>query len=270
MIRSGARFYGPQYLRERDRSIPQMFGIGTKATTGRSPRLQLEFLAKDSDRVILSEENFLGKLFDERGVVGMPLYSAAGDRISALSERLPHTRIRIFLALRRPDSFLNSIYSQVLFGGLTLRPESFRARNDIGVVDWPGLVRRIAEVDGVSEVCLWCHEDYPEVLPKIIDRLVGPGIGAHFKADEAIVHQGLSADAVQHVLKLAAEGKKGQLAQQARRKFPVTESSPKLLVYDEADTASAEILYYRQLQELGAMEKVHFVQGPFLEPILAT
>jgi len=96
LIDAGVRFYGPQYLRERDRSIPQMFGVGTAATTGRSAPLQLEFLAKDADRVILSEENFLGKLFDERGVVGEQLYPLADMRINGLSQRLPHTKLRVF------------------------------------------------------------------------------------------------------------------------------------------------------------------------------
>ncbi|WP_368345475.1 hypothetical protein [Pelagovum sp. HNIBRBA483] len=270
LIAAGVRFYGPQYLRERDRSIPQMFGVGTAATTGRSAPLQLEFLAKDSDRVILSEENFLGKLFDERGVVGEPLYPLADMRINGLSQRLPHSKLRVFLAVRRPDTFLNSIYSQVLFGGLMLPPERFRERNDVSAVSWLGLVQRIARIPAISEVFLWCYEDYPKNFTQIIERLVGPGLGAYVAPQEEPVHPGLSAEAAAYVLRQYAEGKKGALAQQARKKFPVSATSPKLTIYDEADQAQAEMMYYRQLQEIARIEKVQILGGEFADSLGVT
>ncbi len=151
-----------------------------------------------------------------------------------------------------------------------LPPERFRERNDVSAVSWLGLVQRIARIPAVSEIFLWCYEDYPKNFTQIIDRLVGPGLGAYVAPQEEPVHPGLSAEAAAYVLRQYAEGKKGGLAQRARKKSPVSATSPKLTIYDESDQAQAEMMYYRQLQEIARIEKVQILGGEFADSLGVT
>lgn len=262
IIAAGVRAYEPEYLRHRGRSIPAMFGLqpwAKNAEPRRKPADQLEFLAKGGFRVFLSEENFLGPLHSGDGKLTLPLYGDAGERIASLAATLPNARIKLFLSIRRPDTFLASSYSQTLFSGEFLSPQEFIEAHPISVVDWVPVVRGLAEAEGIEQVVVWRYEDYTELFPFLMRRMLRWKLGNTLKPFARPLHQGLSGRAMRHLMNWKAEGKGGPLATDARRKFPVSEQTPKFELFDDAIKAEAAALYDAQIAAIRGIEKVDFI-----------
>lgn len=252
LIAGGVRFYGPDYLRFRERTLEKMFGIHERARelNRRTPEEQLQFLAKGGHHVVFSEENFIGPLHDGKGNVSLPLYAEAGHRLSAFRERLPNVPLRLFFAIRRPHAFLQSAYSQALLSGVYLSPDSFRRRNPIEEVDWVELLDRINETPDHEGLYVWQYEAYQLLLRPLTRPMMGWGFARKIKVTNDRVHQGLSAAALDQLLEWNAAGRKGDIAAQARKKYPVSEAYPKFRLFSKEVSAAAGAWYETQIEEI--------------------
>jgi len=262
LVDGGVRFYGPDYLRYRDRTLEKMFGVFERARTlnKRNPEEQLKFLAKGARRILFSEENFMGPLHDGKGNVSLPLYPEASSRLEALRERIPDVPLRLFLSMRRPDQFLQSAYSQSLLSGVMMSPEKFRRRNPLEEVDWVDLVDRVGATKGHDGLYLWQYEAYESLVRPLTRPMIGWGFARKIKVKSEPLHQGLSAAAVEQILEWNDIGRKGDISAEARKKYPASDAYPKFQLYPPEVSHAAAIWYDAQLEEIRERNDVTLVE----------
>jgi hypothetical protein len=261
-IDAGVRCYGPQYLRHGGRAIQNLFGLKPwcgNAKPRRTPESQLEFLSKGSKRVFLSDENFLGPLHQGDGNLVLPVYADAPERVAALAAALPDARIKLYLAIRSPDTFIESSYSQTLFSGHFLAPEEFKAKHPLDSVDWVPLVRGLANAPGIESLMVWRYEDYGQIFNYLMRRMLRWKLGTVIEPFHSPLHPGLSVAAVQQIIDWRVQGRGGPLASMARRDLPVNADNPRFALFQEDEKAAARRSYDAQIQEICGIEKCEFV-----------
>ena len=236
MLENNVRLYGPRYLRMRGRSLAAMFNTSWSENPAphRRPMLQLRFLGKKQTHLIFTEENFVGQSADYKGRTAMPIYPFAAERVQELVTKWSPIETDLFLAVRDPTSFLASLYSQAMLGGVHIRPRQFRRRNDWREVDWLDYVTRLRAVKGLGQIYVWRQEDYHECQSQIVQKLARWKTDLGIETLETRVHQGLSVTAVQKTLEGASEGHEGRLAHDARREYPVGENHSLFNLYSES------------------------------------
>lgn len=132
----------------------------------------LQKLRSGPDRVIVSEEQILGRL--GQLVYGQP-YNKQGY-IGALLGRLSQQAdVHLFLSLRSYESFLPSAYAQVIryhpapAGGFDTVRKTFDAQG----MSWLALVKNLRRAVPKASLTLWRYEDYQPNADQILDTLCG-------------------------------------------------------------------------------------------------
>lgn len=198
----GVRYLGPERFRLPGQSLQALFGLELgkpRAAPKRDAVAQLAALAKGADRLVISEENFIGPLNFPKGG-GMRLrYKTAADRIAALTAALGQ-EVSLFLAIRQPTTFLNSAYCQALLGGQAIPVVPYLKRNPLSSVDWLALARGLAETHGVKDITVWRYEDYRALFPHIVTALIGNEAAPAVTPHDRQINKGLSMQAVAEVL----------------------------------------------------------------------
>ena len=259
---AGVKCYGPQYLRADSRPIQNLFGL--KPWCGdfkpkRTPEKQLQFLAQGCQRVFISDENFLGSLHHGDGHLVLPLYPDASDRLIALAKALPGVRIRLFLAIRCPDTFIESAYSQTLLSGHFLSPADFKAKHQVHCVDWVPLVRGLANLPGIESLMVWQYEDYPKIFSYLVRRMLRWKLGTVIKPLKGNLHAGLSEEAVQRIFEWRDLGYEGPLANLAREDFPINETRSRFTIFDSEEKKQAKAVYCDQIKQISGIERCELV-----------
>ena len=258
LVAKGVRYYGPDYLRLRGRSIPQVFGLGDRRQQRRSVGDQISFMAKDGNRILLSEENFAGQLIDGRGVITQPLYGTVAGQVQELADKLvaEGAALDLFVALRSPATFVTSCYSQALLGGHFSTPTEFATHNPPAMIDWVGFVRSLAGISNLRQMFVWRYEDYAAVLPKVLSRMLGADAAKEVALATAIANQGLSARALDSVLEAQANGNTWLSPARARKRLPVGPDSPPFGLFGpeelrrDRDRYASQIAQIAQISEL--------------------
>jgi len=244
LVERGIQFYGPTLLRKGGRSLKARLDNG-----------RAETLLRGSDRLVISEENFIGSLYVRDGQIPRVLYRHAEDRLKQFAESLAPDGLDVFLCIRDPASFLSSAYGQVLMGGMVKDAAEFVAENPMSRADWVFLARRIAKTPGLRRLVVWRYEDYGTLF----DRIAAEMLGAHGLVSPVAgkVHQGLSARAVAAMHDWADAGETGQLAILARETYPISETSPAFAAY--TDTTASAALYLEQQAKIARIPNVQFL-----------
>ncbi|MCF7698165.1 hypothetical protein [Loktanella sp. M215] len=262
---AGVRFFGPPALRQPGTRIEARFNLHFNPRKSVADlRPASEVLAEMLDggtRLVLSEENFIGALFDRRYAgpfhsMPVPLYPDAADRLSALAACIaPDRGIDLCIGIRDPASFLNSAYGLVLQAGSGVAMENFKRRNPLAHIDWVDLVRRLRQAPGVASLTVWRHEDYHRLFDPVVAALLGAGVGP-IRPVARVVNPGLSAAAVACALELKAAGADGPIVQQARDRFPVGPDTPAHDGFDAEERALSAEFYAVQVAEIAQMPGV--------------
>ncbi len=254
----GVRCYGPDRFRLPGQTIQARFGFPfTKSarTDRRSPQEELAFLCKGCDRLVLSEENFIGTLNQPQGFAARKRYVTAERRVAALATAIGHD-LDVFLAIRRPTGFMNAAYCQLLLGGQQMSIGAYLKDNPLSSVDWPDLVARLRATTGVGQLMVWRYEDYTMLFPQIVAGLVGK-TAAHLVAPVArLIHPSLSEPAVAAVLQQDADRPLVKAGVAARRRFPVEEGHPPFDAFDADEHAMADAAYAAQVRAIAGMKGV--------------
>lgn len=260
----GIRVVAPHHLRRQGRSLSAMFNLSWTESPKprRTPHEQLAFLARGHKRLVITEENFVGMLFDRNGKVPLPLYPAGPERVAELVAACAPLKPQLFVAVRNPATFMASVYSQVLFGSSHIGPRTFRARNDWRQIDWADYIAKLRAIPNVGDLYVWRQEDYHLSYRLILRRLLRWQVGGKIEALEGRVHPGLSAAAVRQTLQWAQEGKTGNLAGDARALFPINEDNKSFALYARSTLDSAQEIYAAQMAQIEAIEGVTVLHPP--------
>ena len=255
----GASFYGPEQLRGPRQTLIDRFGLdvdGARAQNKSSLTRaeQMDAMLGDARRLILSDENFIGTLQTKAGVMPVPLYPRAPERVAALAHATGLPQIDIFLGVRDPASFLTSAYSQLLMAGDGLAFDHYLTKNPIVNVYWPGLVARLVALPCVGRVVVWRQEDYTTVFPQICAELIGTPMPIRPLA--GVAHRGLSAQAVEAALETFARTGARGAGKTARETFPINQIYPQFAPFDAGTLAASTTEYAAQLSDIAALDGV--------------
>lgn len=121
---------------------------------------------------VLSFENILGSFDLTRNSVPYPHAAAV---IRHIAEAFSDRRVRIFLAIRSLDRFLESSYLQRVTTRRETRSfEQYLKEIDVPALSWLPLVRAVESVVGPEDTILWEYErffsDEPEIWNALLDR----------------------------------------------------------------------------------------------------
>jgi hypothetical protein len=258
----GVRYYGPQYFRQRRHAIHGLFGLRPSANskvTRRSPTDQLAIMRKDGQRLVFSEENFIGPLNDPQGQLMTQRYPEAGARLASLAQALDQD-IDVFICIRRPTAYLNSAYCQMLLSGLIHPFDVYKANNPLNSIDWAGLVGQVRAAKGGGRVVVWRYSDYKALFPIIVAELVGSAQAPLVPWVTRNINTGLSHAAVAQVLAHCADQDTAQLGYTARGALPVEDGHPAFDGYSVAEHAAGDAVFARQIAAIGAMDGVTLLQ----------
>jgi hypothetical protein len=256
---AGVRYRGPEAFRSEDGTIPARFGFRKGVEANIDPREQLEILREGADRLVLSEENFIGVLNSPRGLGVRKRYKVAGERLSAFSTAVGQD-LDVFMAVRRPTAYLNSAYGQMLMGGQVRPLGVYLRRNPISSVDWLDVVSRIRAAKGVGRVVVWRYEDYATLFSRIVAGLVGDDAAPHVQFVDRSINSGLSAAAVAEVLHRAAHDPIDNHGFVARKMLPVQAGYPPFDGYTADEHARSDVTYAAQIAAIAALDGVTFLR----------
>jgi hypothetical protein len=258
----GVRYYGPQYFRQRRHAIHGLFGLRPSANpkvARRSPTDQLAIMRKDGQRLVFSEENFIGPLNDPLGQSMTRRYPDAGARLASLTQALEQD-LDVFVCIRRPTAYLNSAYCQMLFSGLIRPFDVYKANNLLSSVDWSGLIAQVRAAKGVGRFVVWRYDEYTTLFPSIVAELVGPAQAPLVPWVTRSINTGLSQAAVAQVLAQTADQDTAQIGYKARGALPVEDGHPAFDGFCAEEHAAGDALFASQIATIGAMDGVTLLQ----------
>lgn len=258
---AGIQFFGPPQLRNEHPSIASRFDLPFDKGKRLNPEISLTAMFDGGDRLVLSEENFIGSMQTGAGKMPMPLYPKSARRITALAERIALDGIDVFVAIRRPTDFITSAYGQYLLGGHYLPFAKFQALNPLSGVDWVRFVAQLLHARGTRNLIVWRFEDYAAVFPQIMSLMLGE-TGAEIVGSMAkVVHPGLSSNALTEIDARFAKGGFGaDIAATARQAFPISHINPRFDPFDADVHVSSQREYTRQCEAIAGLEGVTFLQ----------
>ena len=252
LLHDGVRYLGPQQLRKDAATLPAQLGLerpGNDNVDAATVATNVKNLTADVQRLVLSEENFIGTLVKEDVKIRRPIYPQAPERVSELAQVLAPKGIDVFLSIRNPAGYLNSAYSQFLRANGPAGAEEFKAANPIGIVNWAKFLKRFADVEGVRSLIVWPYEDYRELFTRIVSLMLGGQAAARVEWDDQTPNAGLSREAVRRVLSQDETSLRDDL-------MKVSEAQPKIDIHTGADHANSGMFYADQLEEIAAMRHV--------------
>ena len=248
LLAAGIAYFGPHQLRHDGERLMGRFSLRHDDQT-RQSRKSLEAMSQGAGRLVISEENYIGTLQNSPGQMAFPLYPEAAERISALARQAAPDGLDVFLGIRQPSSFLTSTYGQMLMGGGTTSLAEYKRNNPVDRVNWPDLVARIRAAEGVRELIVWRHEDYPRLFSRITAAMCGKPV--EVAPFDDIVHRGLSQEAVTAL-------HKGRVtdALAARDAYPAGPTRPAFQAYGRWVQLRTELAYRAQLRQIASMPGV--------------
>jgi hypothetical protein len=245
---AGVCYLGPSRLRGAGPSISALFGLP-------AGKPQITALCQQYQRVVISEENYIGALNPPRRRPVVTRYPDAATRIDTLASAAGQ-KIDIFLGLRRPTAYLNAAYCQQLLGGRITPMAQYRKLHPLASVDWLHLVARLRSTAGVGRLVVWCYEDYATHFDAIIAGLVGPAQASLVAPIKRRIHASLSAPAVAEVLHRQTRDDAPDLAMIARRLLSVDDGYPRFDGFPPQDHAASDAAYAAQIAAIGALKGV--------------
>lgn len=262
---AGQKYFGPVQIRQHRGGVQRFLRLDEPKQV-RDERLAE--LSGPHSKVLLSEENFAGRILANQGKrTGRRPYPRADQRFFALAQGLADHRLHLAFAVRNPATFLVSAYSQVLFAGQFDRWDNFVDHIDFEVFRWFPMIAGIANSGLCESITIWPYERYRVDFDKILVALLGEG---HPPIDADIqreTHVGLSAAAVEACEKWNAEGYKGHLGVIAREDFPVSDAHPRFQPWSPGQLKIAQSAYLDDLTKIAALPNVNFIGAGLLETL---
>lgn len=151
----------------------------------------------DSERLIISEENFLGFCGQWNG--SDEIYPQADKNLKLISEALSEFDTEIFLCIRNLKSFLPSAYCEYLrHTGYVVSFADFIKNYDFSKVNWYNFVMRIATAFPSSHLKVWDFDSNfnPVTSQLIIKKLCGQNSMPYITLREKPVRKGINCNGI--------------------------------------------------------------------------
>lgn len=272
----GVGLIGPREVRAHLRAAMQPTGLAA-AETRALAQAAFAQLCPGARHIVVMEENTLGATFRPflLGPKGL-LYPFAGKRLGEAWSAFAGRELRLGLAIRNPATFLPSCWSEQLLHGEWQSFRDYVQGVPPGVPRWSSLVNRVLAVQ--PELSFWTYEDYPAVLPQIIDWATGlAGFGAACPPHAERPRPGLSAKAAEILhRKMAAEPSRDhkRMARRARWAAPLGPGIAPFRPWTEAERSRLDAAYAEDLRALATLAGVRRLapappQAPLAAPALA-
>lgn len=259
----GVGIYGPSQLRGDGLSLAERFALPhAKSDTVRSddPAGEWRKMSDGCTRVVLSEENFTGVLNRAGAKMQLPFYANAVERIAGLASVIAPDGVDVFLSIRAPATFLNSIYSQVLMSGGRVRPETFKSKNALTSVNWPNYIDQLTRIQALRSLIVWPYEDYEAHFARIVALMVGDLPSKLVRWQPDFAHRGLSSRAVAEILDLDPEKRSPRQSKLLKSRFPASDDFPPFDLFTGEDHARSGVIYADQIKLIEQMPKVSLLR----------
>ena len=262
---AGLCYADPGMLRAAPLDLSQILAAGAGCAGEPAFADALRRLRGDCADLLLSEENILGgthrsRMVSRRGL----LYPFAVRRLRQVLALAGETQTVLYLAIRDPAGFNVSAFSlQVLLGNEIELAPYLRGR-DPAVLDWLGLVRRLAAMAEVTRVVVWRYEDYAAIRPALLRLLLPEGLACAV-SDPPPSNEGLTQPGYDWLLRrvmLDTEADLRQLAARARHRFRRADGHGPLRPLPAEDYARSAENYAAQVAALPGLRKVTLLRPP--------
>jgi len=255
----GCCYIGPDTLRKRH-AYPAPRKAEDRAPA--NPHTLLQALAtarRAGQRVVLSDENILGRPRPPFIAEGSQLYPQAAPRIAHLISSLGLQNVTLALCLRDPLGFLISAHGHQALAGHPVCFDAFVDGIDPLALRWPELISRLLGCAGVSHILLWRYEAYPEIAPVLAEQLLGDARACAWLGADGPRLLGISAQAWQQARALIAEDPARdpkKTVKQQMRKFPKSAQYPPLQPFSSAQVAQSRSQYDSDWKQLALWPRV--------------
>ncbi len=189
LAEQGCAYIGPDLTRRH--YLVRSLGRPARALWRKHAALRddLAGLRRAGQRIVISDENFLGTTRPPELCAGGQLYPNAARNLAALLASLDLRGVRIALALRDPLGLLASAWGHQFLAHKPVAYAEFAAGVAPLGLRWPELVARLRDVPGVAGVVLWRYEDALALDARLAQALCGFEVpmleGAHLAGPSA-------------------------------------------------------------------------------------
>ena len=204
---------------------------------------------RDCATLILSDENILGPPVPGRSGL---YYPRRRFRVWRLLRKLPLANVRIFFAIRAYDSFVSSMYSEMIRHHPFVPPDLYLKRVDIDAFEWRRVIASFVGLVGAEQVTVWRYEDLASVQIRLFDLLTA-GHGECVRPPAQAVRPSLSTEAVARLVALQSRLTPVEIRAQVEevaRQFPKGPGNPTFSAYDPERAADLRERYAREASQL--------------------
>lgn len=258
----GVACFGPDRLRK-DLKLPNLCVDNPAGARLIAPLVSaLQQAHARGQRLVLSEENILGTTRRDLIARDHRLYPDADGQIARFLHLVGARDVTLYMALRSPLPFISSAFGQQIKGGRLYNFENYIAGFDPVALRWSELVARLAACPAVGRLVVWRYEDYGQILPEIMSRLLGGDAMDGMDLSLPPRQVGSSARAIAHararLKKDPALSAKAVLAE-AEAQFPKSDKFPGPQHFTPGQLAAGAQCYHDDLIAAQSQDKVVFV-----------
>jgi len=219
----------------------------------------LEALRSGPARIILSEENLLGK---PEHLLTPELYPEAEQRLARLNRLGAKARLSVFVSTRSFDQLLPSAYAQILRGGArTGGFDAIRKRALTSPPSWADLVSRVSRALPNAHLQVWTFEDYCQSPPDIMSHFCGIDLPRSETLPVPAGTRSPSAHAIAEIESIQRQISKNRRKAAVKAIIADDRSTEKFRPFDPDEAAFLRDAYDK---DLAALEKD--MPGAFLRP----
>ncbi|MDT0683803.1 hypothetical protein RM543_14015 [Roseicyclus sp. F158] len=211
------------------------------------------------ETLVVMDENILGAteprmLWSDDG----RFYPWGPGRTARTAELFPRSEISVGLALRDLGTFLPSAYGEAIRNGALRTWEGWLGGIDPTGLRWSPTAKALSDAVAPAPLTVWRFEDYPQIAPVVLDRLLGENAAARIPLPPEPQRVGLSADAIgavrRHLEAGGDPGDRGAL-ERAMRQHPRGPDAPGFRPFNSATLEWLTEAYRQDVDAIAALPR---------------
>ena len=152
VVKSGCSYLGPEKIRDQFGTLWRALG---RSDTPDEQERKLAALAAGQPRLVISEENIIGGFKDLMNDSNQAIIDPkALGRLTPVAQLVVTNPLHISMAVRELCSYHVPVYNQLLISVRFQTWERFSKGLDPTAVQWPDIMRPIAEISDMAEVSI--------------------------------------------------------------------------------------------------------------------